>query len=333
MSRRRLLAAAAACAILPGRSAAGEDATFPAAVRRAEELPQLHGLLAAHQGDVVAELVSQGPPLAEPVNIKSLAKSVLSLMVGIAIDKGLLEGPEQKVGPLLSDQLPLDPDPRLAAITLGNLLSMQAGLERTSGPNYGRWVMSDNWIAHALSRPFVDEPDGRMLYSSGNSHLISAILTRLSGRSTLDLAREWLGEPLDIRIPPWQQDPQGIYFGGNNMLLSPEALLRIGESCRQQGVFGGNRIVSADWIEQSWQPQTFSPFTGHLYGYGWFLTDARGYQANYGWGFGGQMLYIVPDLELTVVITSDPDSGSRGGYLQALHNLVADALVPAAEAV
>ena len=68
-----------------------------------------------------------------------------------------------------------------------------------------------------------------MLYSTGSSHLLSAVLTRASGRSTHDLAREWLAEPLGIELPPWPRDPQGIYFGGNDMLMSPRALLRFGE--------------------------------------------------------------------------------------------------------
>src|SRR5690625_1511480 len=331
-SRRQLLAAAASFALLPCPTLADQPPSFEQAIRRGERLPQLHGLLVAHRGEVVVEQVLRGAPLEDPVNIKSLAKSVVALMVGIAIDKALLETPDQKISAFLSDHFPADPDPRLAEITLGHLLSMQAGLESTSGENYGRWVMSDNWVAEALARPFVDDPGGRMIYSSGNTHLLSALLTRVSGRSTLELAREWLGEPLGITIPPWQQDPQGIYLGGNNMLLSPRALLRIGECCRQGGRLQERHIVSKDWLERSWQPRTFSSFTGHRYGYGWFLAQAGGYRACYGWGFGGQMLYIVPSLELTAVIISDPNSHSRGSYLRDLHALLAEILVPAAAA-
>ena len=76
------------------------------------------------------------------------------------MDRGLLEGPDQKIGALLEERIPAGADPRVRGITIGNLLSMQAGLERTSGRNYGRWVQSSDWVAHALSRPFVDVPGG-----------------------------------------------------------------------------------------------------------------------------------------------------------------------------
>ncbi|WP_245557170.1 hypothetical protein [Elioraea tepidiphila] len=112
---------------------------------------------------------------------------------------------------------------------------MRAGLDRTSCVNYGRWVISPDWVRHVLSRPFVADPGGPMLYSTGDSHLLAALLTQATGRSTLALAREWLGAPLGIKIPPWPRDPQGIYVGGNDMLLSPRDLLRFAELHRLGG--------------------------------------------------------------------------------------------------
>src|SRR5690606_12057900 len=106
-----------------------------------------------------------------------------------------------------------DPDPRLRQLTIGDLLSMRSGLGSTSGANYGAWVTSRNWVRAVLDRPFEDKPGGRMIYSTGSTHLLSAILTRQSGRSTLQLARDWLG-PLDgFEITAWTRDPQGIYLG------------------------------------------------------------------------------------------------------------------------
>ncbi|MBU0669493.1 MAG: serine hydrolase, partial [Alphaproteobacteria bacterium] len=197
----------------------------------ASEFQNLRSLIVVRHGETLIEdRFNNGPSLDQPVNIKSASKSVLSAMVGIAIERGVLRGTDQAVLSVLGDQAPspTDRDPRLADVTVGNLLSMQAGLERTSGDNYGRWVSSANWVRYALSRPFSAEPGGRMLYSTGSSHLLSAMLTRASGRTTRDLAQEWLGEPLGIAIPPWTQDPQGIYLGGNNMAMSPRALARFG---------------------------------------------------------------------------------------------------------
>src|SRR3546814_5362329 len=127
---------------------------------------------------------------------------------------GLLDGPDQKIPPRLRDKLPKDSDPRIDDITIGNLLSMQAGLARTSGANYGRWVASRDWVRAALAQPFVDDPGGGMLYSTGNSHLLSAILTRASGRSTLELARDWLAPLKAFAFSDWLSGPEGIDIGG-----------------------------------------------------------------------------------------------------------------------
>jgi CubicO group peptidase (beta-lactamase class C family) len=179
-----------------------------------------------------------GPPPDQPVNIKSASKSFLAALVGIAIARGHRRGVDQPMAPLLRGKMPSAADPRLSQITIGNLLAMRAGLERTSGTLYGRWVTSPDWVRFVLSRPIVADPGGPMLYSTGNTHLLSAILTRTTGRSTLDLARDWLGRPLGMSIPPWLRNPQGIYFGGNDMLLSPRSLLRFAEMFRQGGRTG-----------------------------------------------------------------------------------------------
>ncbi|NLC61571.1 MAG: serine hydrolase, partial [Gammaproteobacteria bacterium] len=259
-----------------------------------------------------------------PANIKSASKSILSALVGIAIDNGLLEGVDQPIAPLLGADLPPDPDPRLSDITIGHLLSMQAGLESTSGRNYGAWVASGNWVRSALARPFVAEPGGAMVYSTGSSHLLSAILARVSGRSTLELAREWLGPQEGFEITAWDRDPQGIHLGGNNMAMSTRSLLAFGEIYRSGGLSrSGQRLVPEQWISESWQPRTVSRFNGDGYGYAWFAREIAGEQVRYAWGFGGQMLYIVPALDLTVAMVSDDSQASgRTGHRAALHGLM-----------
>jgi len=301
------------------------------ALERAKNLPRLHALIVAREGKVHAEKGFRGPGLDTPVNIKSVSKSVIAALVGIAIGRGVLNGPNARIASVLGERLPTSADPRLGRITIGHLLSMRAGLQRTSGRNYGRWVNSPDWVRHVLSRPFDDEPGGRMLYSTGNSHLLSAILTQRTGRGTHALARDWLAQPLGITIPPWQRDPQGIYFGGNNMALSPRALLRFGELYRLGGVHDGRRILPDGWVRQSWTPRTLSPYSGDEYGYGWFITRFCGTAAYYARGFGGQFVYVVPGLGLTIVITSDRSARTRiDGYREALTSLVRDDLIPAA---
>lgn len=308
-----------------------DRAALDGALAQVGDLPTLRSLIVARDGVPVVERVFDGPGLDRPVNVKSLSKTVIAALAGIAIDRGVFEGADQPVVDILGSRVPAGADPRLARVTIGHLLAMRSGLERTSGPFYGRWVSSRDWVSFALARPFVDEPGGGMLYSTGNSHILSAALTRAAGRSTLALARDWLGVPLGIEVPAWQRDPQGIYFGGNNMLLSPRALLRFGELYRNGGMADGRRVLSEEWIRASWTPQARSVHTGDSYGYGWFIREMQGHAVYYAWGYGGQMLYVVPDLGLTVVMTSDPDSPSgRTGYVRDLHALMAEGIIPAA---
>lgn len=298
-------------------------------VEEARSLERLHGVLVAVDGEPVLAEVVHGPALDEAVNIKSLSKTVMAALVGVAIGEGVFEGPDQPIAEVIS--VPPGADARVGEITVGNLLSMQAGLQRTSGQHYGPWVNSDNWVNHALTRPFVDEPGGDMLYSTGSYHILSAALTETTGQSTLVLARSWLGEPLDITIPAWPTDPQGIYFGGNDMRLSPLALLAIGELYRNDGRHGGVRILPEGWVDTSWQPRGESRYTDDRYGYGWFVTELHGYQSYYGRGYGGQMLYVVPDLAVTAVITSDPSPPSLPSFTQKLDALMERYILPAIE--
>ncbi len=233
-----------------GNAAAFEPAATNDIVQQAGLLPALHTLIVSRQGQLEIERTFRGSPADRPVNVKSVSKTIIATLVGIAIDRKIFAGIDQPIAPLLADRLPRDADPRLQRVTIGNLLSMQAGLERTSGPNYGRWVGSNDWVRYALSREFVDEPGGGMLYSTGNSHLLSALLTVKTRRSTLQNARDWLGKPLDINIPPWPRDPQGIYFGGNDMLLSPRAMRAFGEMVLNSGASGGRQIVPKGWIDE-----------------------------------------------------------------------------------
>lgn len=337
-TRRMLLRRLAAGALLPlggapAARAAPDGTALEAVRRRARGLAQLHALAIARDGSVLLAEAFRGPPVVRPVNVKSVSKTVVASLVGIAIDRGILPGVEATFAEVAPSLVPKGVDPKVRHITLADLLTMQAGLERTSGPNYGRWVKSGDWVAFALSRPFVAEPGDGMLYSTGSYHLLGAALARASGRSLLHLARDWLGEPLGIAVPPWTRDPQGFYMGGNNMALSPLALLRFGELWRRGGEIDGTRVLSRRWIEASWTPRTRSVYSGDDYGYGWFLTDAGGHRVAYARGYGGQMLYVVPSLGLTVTITSDPTRPARSeGHVGDLKALLAETIIPAVAA-
>ena len=316
--------------LAPGAHASGpvkDSLDIENFTEHARSLERLHSVLVAVEGEPVLADVIRGPELDQPINIKSLSKTVMAALVGVAVEKDVFSGPEQPIGQLLS--IPPAASESVANITVGNLLSMQAGLQRTSGQYYGEWVNSEDWVNYALTRPFVAEPGEEMLYSTGSYHLLSAALTESTGRSTLALARDWLGEPLNITIPSWPTDPQGIYFGGNNMRLSPRALLAIGELYRNDGRYNGKQVLPEDWVETSWQPRGTSRYTDDRYGYGWFITELNGHDAYYGRGYGGQMIYVVPSLAVTAVMTSDPTPPSSPEFMQQLNDLMEQHILPA----
>ncbi len=320
----RRLVAWLLCALLA--VAAGAQATpLDAVLDEAATLAPLRTVIVARDGTVLAERGYRGGAPDRSTNIKSASKSVISALVGIAIERGLLEGVDQRVAPLLADRLPASPDPRLADLTIGHLLSMQAGLQPTSGRHYGRWVAQRDWVRAALAQPFVDAPGGAMLYSTGSTHLLSAILARVGGKPTRDLARDWLGPQAGFAITAWDRDPQGIHLGGNQMAMAPRSLLAFGELYRNDGrTASGEQLLPATWIAQSWRPRTRSRYTGDGYGYGWFSRRVGAHEVRFGWGHGGQMLYVVPDLGMTVVMTSDERTGTAGtGHLGQLHALLA----------
>ena len=299
------------------------DDALTAIRSRAGGFDQLNSLIVIKDGEPLIEDRFRGPDLDRPANVKSVSKTIVATLLGIAIDKGAVPSVDASLGQIATRLIPAAADPRVRAITLEDLVTLRAGLDRTSGPNYGQWVSSRNWVADALSRPIVAEPGGPMLYSTGSTHVLGAALTQVTGRSLLDLARDWLGRPLEIQIPPWTRDPQGFYIGGNEMALSPRAMARFGEMIRQGGTWNGQQVVSRGWIERSFTPVTRSPWSGLGYGYGWFTGEVRGTRYALARGYGGQVIAVAPDAGITIAITSDPSRPARsGGYFGDLMDLI-----------
>jgi CubicO group peptidase (beta-lactamase class C family) len=333
LDRRTVLAGAAAALGFPRRTRA-QPARFSRTADAARDFDQLHAIIVAEDGTPALAEAFRGPALDRPVNVKSVAKTVVAALTGAAIDRGVVPGLDATLGDLIPDLIPADADPRVVRLTLADLVTMQAGLARTSGANYGAWVSSRDWVGYALAQPFVADPGERMLYSTGSFHVLGAALAHASGDSLLTLARDWLGDPLDIEIPTWTRDPQGFYLGGNEMALSPFAMLAFGEMYRRHGrAADGATVLSRDWVESSFVPRTRSPFSGLDYGYGWFLGRRAGRRVALARGYGGQLIVLVPELALTVVVTSDPTRPARSeGYFGELMDLVAGTLIPEVEA-
>ncbi|MFX0546697.1 serine hydrolase domain-containing protein [Roseovarius sp. S1116L3] len=324
MITRRTICLAATALALPGIvRAQGSD--LDAAV---EALPQLHSLQVRRGGETLFAKAPRGSGLDSLANIKSCSKSIVALLLGAAIARGDVPGVEATLGNLAPGILPHGATPGAADITMKDLVSLRAGLERTSGPNYGAWVSSSNWLADALSRPMVAEPGGRMLYSTGTTHILGAALAEATGQSLLAQARSRLGDPMGIEIPAWTRDPQGYYLGGNEMALRPTAMLDIAVMLRDGGRFAGEQVIPRSWIEASLQPRTRSPWSGLSYGYGWFLTPSGYALAR---GYGGQIIAAHRGKNLAVAITSDPAQPARSeGYFGELMRLLNGPILTAA---
>ena len=289
----------------------------------ASQLPQLRSLLVSRRGEIIAEYYARGVRPSGLANVKSVSKSIIAVLVGIAIDRGVIRNVEVPIATYFPE-LRKDADRRKQAITIEDLLTMRSGLESTSGRNYGAWVKSRNWVGAALAQPMVSEPGSAMEYSTGSSHLLSAILTKVTGRSTWQFAQQVLARPLGFTLARWPQDPQGIYFGGNEMLLTPKQMLTIGELYLERGNHDGRQIVPGSWVDASCVPRTTSAWdSDRRYGYGWWIQEFTGGSACFAWGYGGQYILIFRELNLVVTATSSTAvSEERRGHRRQLFNLV-----------
>ena len=191
-------------------------------------MPRLHSLLASWRGEVVFERYFNGARAARAANVKSVSKSIISALVGVAIDRGLVPGPHTPIRTYFP-QITKDRDDRKQRITIEDLLTMRSGLESTSNRNYGRGCRAETGCNTRWDSRCSPCPAPRWSSSTGNTHLLSAILTQATRTSTWQFAQDALARPLGFTLARWPQDPQGIYFGGNDMLLTPRQMLAFGE--------------------------------------------------------------------------------------------------------
>jgi CubicO group peptidase (beta-lactamase class C family) len=321
MSAILVVAAVASGVIAAAADAPPQD--FAPARAAAAALPRLYGLAVSHRGRLVFEYYAKGYGPTRLANIKSASKSIIATLVGIAIDRKMIASVDEPIVRWFPE-LRKNPDPRKQTITIEDLLTMRSGLASTSGDQYGAWVTSGNWVRYALARPMVSDPGTAMEYSTGTSHILSAILTRATKKSTHQFAVEAAASPIGVTLARWTRDPQGIYFGGNEMLMTPRQMIAVGELMRNRGRAGDRQVVPAAWVETSCTPRTRSRWdSDREYGYGWWIQEFDGHRACFAWGFGGQYIFVFRDLDLVVAITSSTAvSDERRGYRRQLFDLL-----------
>jgi CubicO group peptidase (beta-lactamase class C family) len=154
--------------------------------------------------------------------------------------------------------------------------------------------------------------------------LLSAILTKATGKSTWQFAQEVLAAPLGITLSPWPRDPQGIYFGGNDMLMTSRQMLAFGELYLNRGQARGRQIVPQAWVDTSCKGRGRSQFNpDQQYGYGWWIRDFNGREGCFAWGYGGQYIIVFRDLDLVVVTTSVTTADAdRHDYRRSIFELI-----------
>lgn len=306
--------------------------SLDALVQPMDQYGPISSILISQRGELITEQYYGSMNAARGHNIKSASKSVLSILAGIAIDKGYLEGVEQEIGEFFPEYFGNDIESDKAKITIEDLLTMRSGLASTSRSNYGRWVTSSDWIRYALDRPMQGRPGQDRIYSTGNTHLLAVILHRATGLNTLQFANRYLFGPMNIEITGWDRDPQGYFLGGNNMAMRPADMVKIGRLMMDLGKYNGEQLVSENWIIQSVKPVTGRGGRNN-YGYLWFRRMAGDYHMVYAFGNGGQYIFMMPELDSVITVTTRNGSGqSTRNYRRQLFDIIDRDIVPLLEA-
>jgi CubicO group peptidase (beta-lactamase class C family) len=238
--------------------------------------------------------------------IHSCTKSIVSALIGIAIDKGYIESVHQPILSFFPEKTVANLDPNKEAMTLEHVLTMTTGLNcqdsylyRWQGINQMRG--SDDWVQFILDLPMVAAPGTRFEYCNGASFLLSAIIQESTGVSTLEFADEHLFSPLGISGLVWPSNPQGINIGWGEIRMLPHDMAKIGYLYLNDGLWESEQVVSSAWVEESTREHISATLEDN-YGYQWWVDDSGVYMAL---GYAGQFIFVVPDKDMVVVFTSD----------------------------
>jgi len=282
------------------------------AVRRLVDFGAKNGmdsLLVIRHGIVVADAYYAPYRAGLKHHLYSATKGVLGTLTGIAVQDGLLKGVTQPVVDFFPDLAITPNDPRKRTITIDHLLDMTSGLDwkepLDGAPETLRAMRrSPHWGAFVLDRPMAQAPGAAFNYSSGNAQLLSTVLTRATGKSAADFARERLFGPLGITDIQWRQDPQGHSVGGYGLYMHPRDMAKIGYLYLHHGAWDGQRLLPPRWTEKVFHAtvdmRMRSPSTFRYANGWWALPQQDVYMAV---GFLQQLIMVVPRLDLVVVVT------------------------------
>lgn len=281
-----------------------DSASLEAAVEELEALPYITSFIVMRHEVIVLERYLHGKQALDSDAVHSSSKSILADVVGLAHEQGHLPDLDQPVAEILPDYFDDVGDDRKLEYTVRHLLTMTAGFRWVEDETEYSIDDSDDWLQAIVDLPMVADPGTTFEYSTGQTHLASAVLTATTGMSTCEYAHRHLLEPIGITAEHWGRDPQGLFHGGCNLYLTPRELLRFGLLHLRDGDWEGEQIVPSDWIHDT---EAWHTGFGDGWGYGyWFwLTRIQGHDVAIAWGYGGQLVYLIRDLDLVVVITTN----------------------------
>jgi len=276
-------------------------------------LPFTWSFLVLRGDDLVYERYFHGSAKNQSNNVHSASKSIWGAAIGIAIEQGRIPGIDATIGETLPKRYVAAMRSETKKITVRDLLTMTSGIQWSEDTTEYELEETPDWIAATLKLPRAAAPGAEFNYSTANSHLGSAVLTTATHATACEYLHQNLLAPLGIVAEHWGRDPQGYFSGGYNFYATPRELAKFGLLYLHDGRWNGKQLVPADWVRASMtnQVDAGAPYS---YGYDFWLRDIAGHHVAMAWGFGGQMIYIVPDLDLVAVMTTNTRDFSEDSF-------------------
>ncbi len=304
----------------------------------ADSFPTMLSVLLVRHGMLVFERYYQGSQAEDSVNVKSVTKSIVSALVGIALGEHFLTDLDQRLVKFFPEDFAAEGDQWKREITLRHLLTLRSGLTwgEGSAESLPALFSSDNWVRHGLSLPLLHAPGEIFVYSTLDVHLLSAVLSKVTGMSALEFANQFLFGPLGIRTNVWASDPQGYSIGGSELNLNPREMAKIGYLYLKGGRWEGKQIIPQKYVEDSICTQAIPGenwFVPDTYGYLWWVSTVGSYASFYALGYGGQSIYVIPDLDVVLVTTArsdvPPALGAGLPSIMLAHDIAESFVLPA----
>ncbi len=283
-----------------------------------EEIGTMSSLIVRH-GVIADEYYADGYDEKTVFPVHSASKTITGALTGIAIDEGLLEGVDVPVAPFFPE---MEESGRYEGLTVGHLLTNTSGIASTESRWY-EWQSSPDWLQYLFELPIEAAPGQTFHYSTGNTHLLSAILEQVTGERLFDYAKEKIFDPVGLVSVRLHTDPQGIGDGWNGFSMTARDMALFGQRLLNKGSVNWEKVIPAEWVEEMSSVQVARGGAGTDYGYQTWVHTFAGHDGFYAYGFGNQYIFVIPDLELVITFTApDMDENRFGVYRQLVNDIV-----------